>query len=361
MIDIKNSHDFYDFRSKEILEILPPDTTINFVHINNMTYSLRTLGHKSNLIYFEAIYYALKPFLRNRSFHVKQTDNAFANQILEIHQHYFNESYHIYHISKWIMKFLNIQCLLSLDDSRYSNELNIAAKDLQITTIGYQHGRFNEYHIGLFEFPFDVYCVWSEYFKNKLLKLSSKYTPNQIAVIGHFRIKEPLSLIQREKIILWLGESNINYEEVTPFIEKAVKDGYNIIFRGKPGNNYSLANFLTAYNISIDTYGNYFESLKMHRIGVVIGTHSTALMESWTAGVPSFALQTSYDYGKHLWEDGLIHVCEHIDDVTHTIDNHLNMDNDGIIDIRHKIWGDKLCFDKEEIHTILLEHGCCIK
>ena len=35
LIDIKNSKDFYDFRSKEVLEISPPQTSANFMHLNN--------------------------------------------------------------------------------------------------------------------------------------------------------------------------------------------------------------------------------------------------------------------------------------------------------------------------------------
>ena len=57
MIDINNSEDFYDFRSKQMLEISPPETSANFMHLSNAKYSLTSLHRKSNVLYFETIYF----------------------------------------------------------------------------------------------------------------------------------------------------------------------------------------------------------------------------------------------------------------------------------------------------------------
>jgi hypothetical protein len=270
-----------------------------------------------------------------------------------VYQEYYNDSYYIYKIVRFILNFLKIEILISLDDSRYSNELNIASKDLGIKTIGYMHGRFNEYHLGLFEFPYDKYLVWSDYFKNKLLDISDKYSEENIEVVGHFRLAEKLPVVKRGKNILWLGESNIEYNEITHFIKLIVDNGYNVIFRGKPGTNNNLKKFLKENNISIDNSNSYFECLQNQRIGLVVGTHSTALMESWIVGVPSLALMCSYDYGNHLWEDRLIDLCKEEEDFIDNINRYFDMLDDEIVIIKSKIWNSEIYFNKEKIRKIL--------
>ncbi len=353
LIDIKNSDDYYDFRSKEILEIIGPKESVNFMHINNLKYSLNTLSKKANVIYFESIYEVMKPFLKKQRFEYVKGDNQFTNNLLETHQNYYTDTYYIFKIVKFIFKFLGIEKFISLDDSRYTNELNLACKELQIKTLGYMHGRFNEYHLGLFEFPFDRYLVWSDYFKKMLLSKSSKYKNENIEVVGNFRIKENKKFVHREKRILWLGESNVDFYEIIPFIEALSNKNYEIIFRGKPGANSTINDFLINNKIRVDNTDNFFGCLMKHNIGVVIGTHSTALMESWILDVPSFALKCSYDYGSHLWEDGLIELCEDIQSIDKMICMYFNLSSEEINQKQIEIWGEKYWYDEQKVQKIL--------
>ena len=355
LIDINNSKDFYDFRSKEILEIAPPQSSANFMHLSNPKYSLTSLHRKSNVLYFETIYYVFKPFLSTKKFEYRKSDNNFANEILEVYQEYYNDSYYIYKVVFWILNFLKIKTILSLDDSRYSNEINLASRDLNIKTIGYMHGRFNEYHLGIFEFPFHKYLVWSNYFKNKLLKISNKYNQNDIEVVGYFRIKEKLKHVQDGKNILWLGESNIDYNEIIPFINNLITNGNKIYFRGKPGSNVNFTEYIEQNNIIIDDSISLFECLSANKIGLVLGTHSTALMESWIAGVPSLALKCSYDYGSHLWEDGLIDLCEDAITIKSHIDKCFGFSKYHLNSVRDEVWGEDFNFNKNKAISILTE------
>lgn len=352
LIDINNSEDFYDFRSKEILEISPPQTSANFMHLSNVRYSLTSLHRKSNAIYFETIYYVLRPFLKTKRFVFMKSDNNFANEVLDVYQEYYNDSYYIYKIVFWILNFLKIKTFLSLDDSRYSNEINLASRDLNIKTIGYMHGRFNEYHLGIFEFPFNKYLVWSNYFKNKLLEISNKYNQNDIKVVGFFRIKEILSEVKNRRNILWLGESNIKYEEIFPYINNTIANGHKVYFRGKPGTNDNLSNFIQQKNIILDDSNSFYECLSLNNIGLVIGTHSTALMESWIVGVPSLAIKSSYDYGSHLWEDDLIELCEDTS-LNSYIDKYSGFSKNKLNSVRNKIWGKNYFFNENKAISIL--------
>jgi len=352
LIDIKNSKEFYDFRSKEILEISPPKSSANFMHLNNVRYSLSSLHRKSNVLYFETIYYVLKPFLKTKRFKYVKSNNNFANEILEAHQEYYNDSYYIYKVAFWVLDFLKIKTFISLDDTRYSNEINIAAKDLNIKTIGYMHGIFNKYDLGVFEFPFDKYMVWSDYFKEKILRISNNYNKDNIEVIGHFRLKEKHEDVKEKRNILWLGESNINYEEVFPFINTLIEDGYNVYFKDKPSTDNKLSDFLKQ-NIIFDDSNSFFECLIKNNIGLVLGTHSTALMESWIVGVPSLALKCSFDYGSHLWEDELIEVCNDTVSLRSKINQCFGLKKNQLNSVRDSIWGRNYIFNKNKAIGIL--------
>jgi hypothetical protein len=355
LIDINNSKEVYDYRSREILQILKPTDTVNFMHINDVKYSVSTANNKSNAIFFEAIYYTLRPFMSKKKCTHRSTHNYFADIVLKENQSYYSDSYHLYTIVKWILNFLNIEKLIMLDDSRYTNELNLASKTLNISTVGYMHGRFNEYHLGLFEFPFDKYLVWSSYFKNKILSLSDMYREDNIEVVGHFRLKEKQHSGTRGRNILWIGESNINYEEVMPYINMLTDSKYNIFFRGKPGSNNTIYSFLTKHSIRIDGSNSYFESLIENNIGLVIGTHSTALLESWILEVPSLVLKCSYDYGSHLWEDGLIELCTDKEYLSDLVEKYFNISNEEINIVKEKIWGAEYCFNQKKVEDIIVK------
>jgi len=352
MIDINNNDTFYDTRSKFILDILLPERSINFMHINNVQYSIQTLFKKENIIYFEAIYYVLKPFLKKQRYEYKKTDNKKANEILEINQNYYSDSYYIKKIVKFILQFLKVEKFIMLDDNRYTNELKLACSELNIKTIGYMHGRFNKYHLGIFEFPFDVYLVWSEYFKNMLLE-NKNYKDKEIIIICNPKLDKKIDFIQRGKNILWLGESNVNYEEIFHYIKTIKQLGHKVIFRGKPGANAIIDNFLKENNIEKDSSKSYFESLESNKIGLVVATYSTTLMESWLMGVPSIILKCSYDYGSHLWEDSLVELCESDESLESVIKNHLDMDEDEIKEKCIKIWDDDYVYDRDRVEKIL--------
>ena len=352
LIDINNnSGSFYDNRSSWIVDIVDTKQTINFMHINNIKYSLKTLLKKDNVIYFEAIYYLLKPFLKKQRYEYIKSDDKFISNLLEINQVYYSDSYYLYNINKIILKFLNIKNFIMLDDSRYTNELKLACNDLDIQTIGYMHGRFNEYHLGLFEFPFDTYIVWSEYFKNKLLEYDS-YKDKNIVVVGNSKITEKFEFIQRDQSILWLGESNVNYEEIFCYIKNIKALGYNIIFRGKPGFNATIDNFLEENAIQKDSSKSYFESLEENEIALVMATYSTTLMESWLLGIPSIALECRYDYGSHLWEDGLVDLADK-NNLKDAIDRNMNLTNDNIKNRLCKIWGEDYLYNRTKVIEIL--------
>jgi len=353
LIDIDNSSNYYDFRSKEFLKIIPPKKTLNFMHINSTRFTLFTFFKKVNVVYFESIYYTVKPFLKLKKFNSKKKHHGFSKELLDIYGALYSDSYYIHKISKFILNFLHIKQFIFIDDSRYSNELKIASKENGIETIGYMHGRFNKYHLGIFEFPFDKYLVWSPYFIDLLLKNKSKYQTENLFITGNPRILKKKQMVSRNrKNLLLLGESNINIFDLNNYLEFILSKGYKVFFRGKPGDiDKSLYENLIETNQNED----FFDCLHTNNISLVLGTHSTALMESWIVGVPSLALRCSYDYGRHLWEDGLIKECSDLKSLEKNLEITANLPKRKVKEILNLIWGGKEVFDHRKVKEILFD------
>lgn len=203
-----------------------------------------------------------------------------------------------------------------LDDSRHTGELRLICKTLGISSIGYMHGRFNEFHMGLFYYPFDKYFVWSEYFKELFLKLSPDARVDNVFVTGHFRIKDKLSPSTNYKKnplkVLILGESNVPFEEVRPYIDELIKAQEIVIkFRGKPGLLDAKAQkYFDSLDLAIDDSKSLIESLVKNQFDVVVGTHSTALMECFLQATPGLILSTTYDYAADLVREKKIFGCD---------------------------------------------------
>lgn len=367
MVDINNSNNGYDFRSKYILDVMSPAQSINFFHINDFRYSIRNIFNKDNPFYFESVYFFLRLFLRPETVEIKIINNnaaedelVFAENILEYYCILVEESAKMRRLFKVLLKFLNLNKFIFFDDPRHTNELILACNDNNISTVGYMHGRFNEFHVGLFYYPFDKYLVWSQYFKDKILHNNKKYLPDNIFIIGHPRLKNS-TLVNRSPNpinVLWLGESNINYEEIFPYINKLIEsEEFIVYFKGKPGANVGVKEYINLKNIEELKENNFFECLKLSNISLVIGTHSTALMECWLIGVPSLIIKCSYDYGRHLWEDDLIELCDDPDNLINLAKKNALLTKNKINDKLIRIWGERLESGNDLIKNIILYDG----
>ena len=104
--------------------------------------------------------------------------------------------------------------------------------------------------------------------------------------------------------------------------------------------------------IILDDSKSFYDCLSLNNIGLVIGTHSTALMESWIVGVPSLAIKSSYDYGSHLWEDDLIELCEDTS-LNSYIDKYSGFSKNKLNSVKNKIWGKNYFFNENKAISIL--------
>jgi hypothetical protein len=366
LIDIDNDASVYDFRSRYILEYLQPQQSINFFHTANPRYSIRTLLQHANAFYFESVYYWASLFLPTAhgpplEFSARDWSGQEQSRFQELLTQYrpvVAESYWKVKVIRRILKFLRIRRFVLIDDSRHANELLLACRREGIPTLAYMHARFNEFFVGLSHTPFDHYLVWSEYFKKKLMRLNPIYRADQITVCGHPRLPNVLKAVPRDPNrlrILLVGESNIDYEDLHPFFDVLVTiPGMDIFFRGKPGYQGEFLPRHPLYDRLVhDNEGTLFDTLHRHRVGLVLATHSSILLESWLVGVPALMLNSSYDLAWDLYNEGLVDLCESPEHLPECIQR-LHTLSDHEIEVQsQRIWGENPAFLRTTVEQLL--------
>lgn len=334
-IDIKNSVTGLDFRSAWIRKELPESCTINFFHTVNPLQSLAKLFRKKNAIYFESLVYLIICFKffcirRSRySYLFKSLDEPGVRNFCCDQEIVARASVAV---NRFLLKVLGVEKFLFLDDSRHIGALLYASKMSNIKTLGYMHGRFNEFHVGLFSEPFDQYLVWSEYFAKKLLNIDSGYCKSKVCIIGNPYLHNVEKIIDHSKgfikpyrygdlstkliNVLWIGESHL--ADITlDFLKVLGEDSrFVIYFRPKVYDAGLKRLMLKHQYLKLDQSTSIFRSFSINSIDVVVGTRSTALIESWLHGIPSVALLSNNDYGRHLWDDGISILCTRPQDLT---------------------------------------------
>jgi hypothetical protein len=339
----------HDFRSDEIIEILPLSHTVNFSHCASLKEAFTFIGKIPNLVFLDSVLFFVPVIGHIQIPEFNGLDDKNREKIAAFWPT-LNKSRSRIGLLAFLLRFLRLQKFVMLDDSRHTCELRVACKKLGTTSIGYMHGRFNEYHMGLFYNPFDKYFVWSEYFKDLFLKLTPEANAANIFVAGHFRIKDKLPLASQASRnglkVLFLGESNVSFEDVKPYLEEISKAGdISVVFRGKPGNlDASAVKFINNLKIPFDTSGGFIEALTANQYDLVLGTHSTALMECFLQGTPGLVLATTYDYATQLVSEKRVFGCDSPQNIVNTIRKISRFPRTEIQDMSIKLWGQDYCF-----------------
>lgn len=262
-------------------------------------------------------------------------------------------------ILRLALKCLGARRLIMLDDSRYTNELIVAAKLEGIETIYYMHGRQNEYHVGLMAYgctddhtiAVDRYYVWSEFFRDVLLKNSSIYHEENTFISGHIRPPTPTvrggeyergTQGDRTGQILFLCEQNVELDEVEPYLHALVSTPIRVIIRNRPG-----ADLPTLFRRYIEDYPNQFRQdtqrdllASLRDVDAVVGNHSTVLIEAWLVYTPAVKICTSYTYADSLIEYGVVAPCKHPRELVPVLNQAFNMPMHDRQNIKRYIWGD---------------------
>ena len=111
----------------------------------------------------------------------------------------------------------------------------------------------------------------------------------------------------------------------------------------------ALLEYSKINRFSIDKESNLFDSLSKNKMNIVIGTQSTVLMETWIVGIPSIMLKSNFDYGYHLYKDGLVDLVKNVSQLNFVIRKNLKYSTYELEKKRDLIWGKDFFFNKKNL------------
>ena len=243
------------------------------------------------------------------------------------------------------------------DDNRHNHELTAACLSLGIPVLGFQHGVFNKFHAGLMAFgfsgarphAFDRYGVWSDLFRERLLRDTNLFSPDRVFVSGPVRPPEEAGpqgirarrLEQPDRIrVLVISEPLARKQEVAPYLQTLLRDPqFEVCLKLRPGESErSLEEYgLPAGRIRLLKTGTVYEALEL--ADAAIGTYSTVLYEAALAMVPIIWMKTSRAYGRELGEDHLAETADRPEELPGAIRKAVARTDAELRKIRERVWG----------------------
>jgi hypothetical protein len=310
-----------DPRSTYVLQLLDDRQLVFFWHFADAWSSLKGLLRNPALAcHPESFVRVLWPWHRLLTWTTRSstvTDNAQQDAMFRQVQLAGSYARMQVHVLSWLFARLGTRRLVTLDDPRNAPVLCRAARSLSIQTMGYMHGKFNAYHVGLTVEAFDTYVVWSEHYRQKIEVMWGGCYPGRVVVSGLTRASLPVMKRAPRRHgeplqVLWLDEDEVDLDQIRPFFERLSEvQGMHVRLRLKPRPAAKQAGLPDWYVSAFerDRSPAFWDALVHHRIDVVIGCHSTALLEAVLLGVVPLALHTSLDYARDMFEDGLVVGC----------------------------------------------------
>lgn len=255
-------------------------------------------------------------------------------------------------ILRSIIKLSGIKVVLSIDDTRYYQDLVKAAHVSGIKFYAFQHGHVTKYQVGwlkMYQTKFsiikpDIIYVWNEYWKEEFIKLGSIFDPAeiQIAVPSNLIPKnlpnqdtihtsgiDQNSLAKLKKGILLPYETDAPKEETVKHVRNIIKFGYTIYFK--------LRQDMDAHQQILDYGFNQDEVIPVTKlddvngkIALVIGTYSTFLYDMVYQKIPVAILDTSMDYGYGMVRNNLADLIP-VDITPEAFSNIININKETVL------------------------------
>jgi hypothetical protein len=259
-----------------------------------------------------------------------------------------------------VLRFQDARRAVIFDDNRHNHELTAACLSLGIPVLGFQHGVFNKFHAGLMAYgfsgarphAFDRYGMWSDLFRDRLLRDSALYEPGRVFVAGPVRPPEgPAASAVPVKQdngsgrvrVLVVSEPLARKHEAARFLQTLLRDDhFEICFKLRPGESgQSLAEYgLPPGRVRLLQTGTVYEAFT--QVDIAVGTYSTVLYEAALAEIPIVWMKTTRAYGRELAEEGLAVRAERPEDLPGAIRQALALTDDERRKRRERIWGGEI-------------------
>jgi hypothetical protein len=254
-------------------------------------------------------------------------------------------------ILKRALRFQRVRRAVIFVVNRHIHELVAACLALGIPVLGFQHGVFNKFHAGLMAYgfsgarphAFDRYGVWSGLFRERLLRHTELYKPEQVFVAGPVRPPDasPAGPARAGRIrVLVVSEPLARRREVAPYLQKLLEDPrFELLLKIRPGESgKSLEEYsLPADRVRLLQTGTVYEAFA--QADAALGTYSTVLYEAVLAGLPIVWMKTTRAYGRELAGEQLAEVAEEPEDCPEAVLRAVALSEAERARRRESLWG----------------------
>lgn len=216
----------------------------------------------------------------------------------------------------FVLKYSAVRTAFLIDDVRHYQALTEACRIRGIPTYALQHGHYTKYHIGWLRSPdfgdlrlmcADVLLVWSEYWKNELVRLGSAYPEECLVVSGRdhggqilFKNRDP-----HHRVLLVPHESESIKSNVSAFLKEAVLDPRTIAYL-KLRPDMSRDEQLTSYGADLPPEVRVVDSLSdVPHPDVVAGVYSSFLYDMIERKIPILVIYGAMDFGEGIVQNRL--------------------------------------------------------
>jgi len=195
-------------------------------------------------------------------------------------------------VASLLFRLLRPRAVVLTDESGSGQPLLRAARRRGIPVVGVQHGDFQpdnpQYAQATDVEPADTLCVWSPWFRERLLRISPIYTPERVAVTGRLRYPAPPPSERdgRELHVLLLSEASADFPgEVHDALRVLEGDpGIAVSIQPHPGEDPGRWSGSVVRTSSLVT--------ALQDCDVALGVGSSALLEALYHRRPAITLVT---------------------------------------------------------------------
>ena len=251
-------------------------------------------------------------------------------------------------IIKNIFNFLLIKKFISIDDQRVLVLFLEICCELNIKSIGYMHYRFNDISPGIKYNAFDVFFVWSNYFKKKLIEINSQYKNKKIIITG---INKRIFKKKDNKITaLFVLDVDTKFNFLSKLLLSLKKNKISIAVKFKPSsdiNNHKWVKFLRSNCIPYFEKETFSEIRNQFSISYFVAYSSTALYEAYLYDAESIIIKNNSNLAKEIIDEKIIKCIDNKPSKIIKFLKRKNTKNDFSI-IKKKIWGGTI-YNKNKI------------
>jgi hypothetical protein len=356
--DYRLNHLYKKYHKNKInyIEFIRETTIKNFF--------LNIFKRKRFAIYFTSIIYFINLF-HKKSVYKKKPSNFYESIIFKYHNpnEVFIKSTNLF---TKLLKAINISEMVLISFSSRSAHLRVAAKSINVKTIGIMHGlqqkeyavyEFMESYNESMKIGCDVYGVWSPHYLNyfkkytKIMNLENIYYSGLLRPVEKF---DKINSFQRTSLtkikVLIISEPLVSASEIVPFLKHLLKhDDIEVAIKLRPmvrDTYYEEMKVMFPQSLNLKVFDGKIEDVA-HNYDVFLGSNSTAVIEASLYGKVSVLLNTK-KFSDYFEMDSLIpghlFLVKSPENLYDHIISRVNHENSlkTIIKIRDRFFGDNL-------------------